>query len=240
MFDFIRSGIALGIRDYRLEFRGSFIGSAWGILSPFLYAVLFITYKANVAEASRVITGILCYQVWFETFICFLSSFVRSKDLITRVRVEPEVIFISSLSKSILAAVLKFLALVVISVSFFDMDIFYYLRALFVISYCVFCGASFGWLLVPISSVYRDVLKLVSSLSIFFLFASGALGDGGQLFFHTIFPIRSAISLLSISQNSNEFVLAAFSAWLVVNILVLFVSLRVVRKLYGFILDKIN
>lgn len=157
-------------RDLKARFRQTYLGYIWLFLP--LFATTFIWFFlnsqkiVNIAEtpipyAAYVMVGAMIWQTFTQSLNAPLQAFNAGKSVFTKLKVAPEAFMLAAAAQIIFDLSLKMLALVPV---FIILDISLASTAwLFPVGLActILLGVSIGLLLVPIGSLYGDVIKIV-------------------------------------------------------------------------------
>lgn len=168
----------MALREISSNYRKSKLGFLWLVIQPALYAGIFVIIKFGMRGAGFdvdvgaappalfALVGMTLYQAWFEALQEQLESVRRSASLLKTVRFPPESFFFTPM---IIALINLAIRLCVVGIASLALGwvpgpeaLWFPLAAVGV----VFVGQAIGLVLMPLASLYQDVRRFVSSISI--------------------------------------------------------------------------
>lgn len=168
----------LAWRDFQSRYVGSRAGYFWALLSPVLYASIFVILRnqlhgrgfqvntGGIPAGLFALIGVAVFQVWYESLTNQVNHLRRGASLLRSLRIQPEVFFLSQLLLSFMDLGVR-LAIIALAVLVFRVSISpdaWAAPPLAIMA--VFTGNVLGYVLALIGSFYQDVTKFLQSISL--------------------------------------------------------------------------
>lgn len=171
----------LFIRDKSAEYRQSFFGILWAVITPLANALVWVFLSASGAVNVSgngipyplfVFLGTMLWSVFSESVQMPLMQTNASKALISKINFPKEAILISGLYKTLFNTVIKIFIMIGVLVFFGYYPTFSYLSFFIILLLMILFGISLGLLVTPIGMLYTDIGKIIPIILPFLMYLS--------------------------------------------------------------------
>ncbi|MEP7729353.1 ABC transporter permease [Marinomonas primoryensis] len=213
----INAGYALAIRSIKIQMKEHFLGYAWVLIIPMLYAVCYIFIKRELTggqhdaetaafDALRAFSGITLFQFWLQ-LVQGMSDLIRKQKGMLRgltVSVNPFVlaIIIESGVALFIRALLIIVAIPLLGLQY-PSDFFSWLLFFASLLSLLLTATALGLLLLPWAALYSDVRKLLTTITLPILLISPvfypAVKDSSSWLYwiNSFNPVASPLAVIS-------------------------------------------
>lgn len=173
-------GYQLAKRDIKAQYRQSFLGIGWALVTPAASALLWMflgnSKVLNIANTNSpyplfVLTGIILWQTFLESLNSPIVMFNSNKNVLKKININKESLIIGGFLKVLFNLSIKFVILIPLMLFYEVYPGFNFLIGLFGILVMIVFGFVIGIWLTPIGALYTDVQRFIMSISqlLFFL-----------------------------------------------------------------------
>ncbi|GEM_PF-4015288 len=201
----------LAARDIKSKYTGSLLAYFWIVLTPLVYAVVFVFVREHFSKSGLVsdsghvpsimvaFSGVLLWQVWLETLLKQIDFIRSGKSFLYSLRVPVEVFFFSRLISSVMDFLVRGIIIILFAMftgSSLGLSSVMSLAAFFCL---VATSNCLGLYLALPGSFFPDVTRTIQSLSLGIFLAS-------PVFYSIDFHTNSILIVLNMFHP--------FGAWL--------------------------
>lgn len=248
----------MALREIVSTYRKSKLGFLWIVIQPALYAGIFVIIKFGMKGAGFdvdvgaappalfALVGMTLYQAWLEALTEQLESIRRSASLLKTVRFPPETFFFTPM---IIALINLAIRLVVIGIAVIAVGwmpgpeaLWFPVAAVGV----VFVGQALGFVLMPLASLYQDVRRFVSSISMGLMLLSPVLYPATtktDTLLHTINMWNPLAATLATTRDlllGGSFVLAVPAvAWFIATAILTLFTMLFIRAVLPILVERL-
>lgn len=170
---------ALTMRDFKAQYRQSFIGYAWAFLPPLVASLTFILLRSggaiNVQDSgipysALVIIGTLLWQVFVDALQNPIRLMSTSKQMLIKINFPREALILSAFQMAMINLGIRLLILIPFLIYFqLGLSLSILLAPLGLLM-LVLLGLCFGTFLAPLGGLYQDVQKGITMCLTFWMF----------------------------------------------------------------------
>lgn len=203
----------LAIRDFKAQYRQSYMGYFWVVLGPVISSVTFIILRDSGALAigeteipypAYIFIGTVLWQIFLLSLNNPLGKFQGNRDLLMKVNFPREALILSGIISTVLEVAVRLLLLIPV-LAWYRFDLNWTVLLLpFGLIAIILLGTSLGLLLVPIASLYHDVQRILGSALMFWMFFSPVI----------IPPAKEGIAKLIMDLNPVTYVMMVTRGWI--------------------------
>jgi len=248
----------MALREISSNYRKSKLGFLWLVIQPALYAGIFVIIKFGMRGAGFdvdvgaappalfALVGMTLYQAWFEALQEQLESVRRSASLLKTVRFPPETFFFTPM---IIALINLGIRLCVVGIAAVALGWTPGPEALwfpFAAVGVVFVGQAIGLVLMPLASLYQDVRRFVSSISIGLMLLSPVLYPATtktDTLLHTINVWNPLAATLATTRDlllgGSYVLLGPAIAWFVAAVIATLFMMLFIRAVLPIIVERL-
>lgn len=174
----VREGRHLAVRLFRRDVRGEFkdaaLGYLWNFADPLVLALVFVFLRGGgfitaqhieMPYSVYVVYGMLLLHVFIQSLSAPLALLNRHRSLISQVKVPPEALLGSQLLRLGFDSCFYIPIMIIVGVSFGAFDVAGILMFLLLYPAIILFGFSLSVLMIPVSTIYSDLRKLVSTIN---------------------------------------------------------------------------
>lgn len=210
----------LTLRDFKAQFRQSFMGYAWAVIPPFFASVTFILLRSSgavntgdtgISYAAYAFIGTLLWQMFADSMMQPLRIMASSRPMLMKVNFPREAILLGAIQFSLINVGIRLVVLSVVLLYFQippGLEIIY--GAPVGIVLLVLLGVSIGVFLAPLSCLYKDIQQGLTVVMTFWMlftpvvFVGARSGLGGLIMqvnpvTHILAPTRNFLTGQSVS-----------------------------------------
>jgi lipopolysaccharide transport system permease protein len=183
VFSGFKEGYSLGrqlaSRDIRAQYRQSFLGLIWAVVTPIAQTLVWIFLSnrgvlnigdTGVPYAVYLLTGIMLWQTFLEALNAPLAMFKSSQSILRKININKESLIIAGFLKVLFGFAIKMVVLIPM-LFYFAIDpginVLLFPLAVLVI---LLTGFAIGIWITPIGALYTDVQRFIASASQLFFF----------------------------------------------------------------------
>lgn len=171
----------LTVRDFKGQYRQSYLGFLWVFVSPLMTAFvwIFLNYFGAVKLADTsipypvyVFTGTMLWAVLLESINTPLQQTSNAKGIMGKVNFPKEAILISGLYNIIFNSLIKLIILIIVLLIMGIMPTFQFLFVPIAFAGIILFGFTLGLITTPISMLYTDISRAIPLLMQFIMYLS--------------------------------------------------------------------
>jgi lipopolysaccharide transport system permease protein len=185
----------LTMRDFKAQYRQSFMGYAWAILPPFIASFTFILLRSSgavrigetsIPYAAYAIIGTLLWQVFADSLMQPIRIMGSCRQMLMKINFPRESLLISAIQFSLINLCIRLCILVPVLLYFQitpGIELLY--AAPIGIIFIVLLGNSIGVFLAPLAGLYKDIQQGLMVIMTFWMlftpvvFTGASKGLGG-------------------------------------------------------------
>lgn len=168
----------LAWRDFQARYVGTKAGYFWALLSPLLYAVIFLLLRDQLLKQDVKLDtggvnplvfaffGIMLFQVWYEALTNQLNHLRNATSFLKNIRIVPEVFALSAMIISFLDLGVRVALLIAFMIVFSVPVGKAVLLAPIALLVVVLTGNIVGYILAFPASFFGDINKFIQSISL--------------------------------------------------------------------------
>jgi lipopolysaccharide transport system permease protein len=240
------------------EVVASKLGWGWILLEPAIYITLYSVLRGAMARGGHVLStqslhpvvfagvGIVLFQLWMRGFIRQLNAVRNNAALIQGVDWPVETIFLAELVRGAFEYAIRLPLLALLVLAFQRGVGLQAILAAFVGFFVVATGHALGFLLSPMGTLFVDLQKLVSSLSLAILLGSGvfflpARTEGGLYWWvFALNPLASGLDTTRAFLLGQPLLLGGpFSLWVSALVVAAGVMARRIRHIRAVLVEHL-
>lgn len=194
-------------RDINAQYRQSFLGIAWAIIPPLVSAVGFtLANHANVLNIGTtdlpypayVLLSTALWQTFAEAITLPMQQLTKAKGMLAKISFPREALILSGMGQVFFSFGCKLLLIVGMFIGFKIPITASAILAPVALVHMVIFGAAIGTLLAPLGALYNDVMKVISLVMGFLMFATPVVYPvpSGEGIFSTIVRLNPITPLL--------------------------------------------
>lgn len=248
MFQDLVAGRELGwrlfLRDISAQYRQNLLGIFWAFLPPIVMGLVFIILRSkNVVNFGETdipypvfaLIGTTLWQVFTESLNAPLKTVIMAKPMLTKINFPREALIISGFYQTAFNFLIKCVVLIGIFLFFKVQLTFGIIFAPIAILMLILLGLSFGLLLTPLGTLYRDITSGLVVVTQFWFFVTPVVYPAPQGFPYSLISTLNPVSpiltaarellakgyvtnISSLLLVSSLTILALFIAWLIFRI----------------------
>lgn len=242
------------VRETSAQYRQSFLGVIWGVITPIFSALVWILLQSSGAirvfdtgmpYPFFVASGTLLWASFSESVFGPIQSLRQSKQILNKVNFPKEALIVSGFYRVLLNSLLRIFIILILALYFGVFSFSHILWVPFYVFVLIVSGLFLGVLIAPIGMLIHDVSRAMPLLLQALMYASPviyAMPKSGIL--ALVFKLNPLSPVLINARNSfGDFGSLEFEATLFLFLSVLFLfSLALVffRKSMGIIIEKGN
>ncbi len=170
--------------DIQVQYNRSLFGAFWEFADPLVYAAIFIVLGEFRAFGSIdpalpypvfVVTGVFCFQIFADAVTLSVSSISRHKGTLSEIRIEPEVIVLSTVFRIVFNALPRITIVLIVGAAFGALDSVGVVYFLLILALFALLGLATGIVLAPFNCFYSDIQTAVGVCIRPLMFASGVV-----------------------------------------------------------------
>jgi len=255
----LRLGWLMTVRDFKTEYKTNKLGYLWAVLTPAMYAVLFVVVREGMkSRGLRIDTGtfppglfafvgIALFQVWMEGLLGQINVIRKNKNLISELRVPPEAFFFAPLFGGMIHLAIR-LVIMVAGVLAFGLTPAASIWMLPLLGLAlIFTGNAIGFLLTPFSTFYRDIHTAIRTFSLGILLMSPvfypATTDETSVLYtiNMLNPFAATVATARDTILGGDFILLTPAIlWTTVLLLLVGVNFLIVRIVHPILMEKLG
>jgi lipopolysaccharide transport system permease protein len=164
----------LFMRDFRAQYRQSYLGYIWAFVPPLVGSLTFVLltsmglFKSGVTVfpyAAFAMIGTMLWQAFADSIAMPLSSMNQAKPMLSKINFPRESILLAGLMMVICNFLIRFLLLIGILICFRIVPSSTLLIFPLAVLALIMCGTAFGLALVPLGGLYGDIGRLIPMVS---------------------------------------------------------------------------
>lgn len=182
----LSAGARIGLRQFLASARGSWLGLGWTLLTPIIYVSAFVLVRRAMSQRGLELPssgidpivyatiGVLVFQSWMEALLFQLNSFTQYRVVLKNMGVNLFVLFTSNVTRSLLSTLIR---IPIALMACFILGAGLTISSILAVPALLITLASahaIGFLLSPLSALFKDIRLILQAFSIFLLVASGA------------------------------------------------------------------
>ncbi|SEH47603.1 ABC transporter permease [Epilithonimonas hominis] len=201
----------LFIRDKSAEYRQSFLGIFWAVITPLATAMVWVFLSASGAVKISgtgipyplyVFLGTMIWGIFSESLQMPLMQTNASKALISKINFPKEAILMSGIYKTLFNTGIKLLIMVGVLLFYGYYPDFGYLPFLGVLLLLIMFGVALGLLITPVGMLYTDIGKVIPIALPFLMYLVPVVYRGtGKSSLQTIIHYNPLTPLLQSCRN---------------------------------------
>lgn len=257
----ISIGVAWAIaqRNFKTKYRTSKLGYLWAVLSPTMYAVIFVVVREGMKSRGLSIdtqgvppglfafVGIALFQVWMDGLLGQVDVIRANRGIASNVDIPSEAFFMATLIGTMIDTGIRII-MVLIALLLFGISPgpFVWLFP-FVAVALVFTGNAIGYLLAPISNIYRDIRNTIQSITLGILLISPIFYPATQDESSWLYVVNLANPLAVMVTTAREtligteFMLAGPAIiWMISLMLLTLVMIIVMRIIHLILVERLG
>lgn len=168
----------LFMRDLKAQYRQTFLGYVWAFLPPLVASATFIFLQSQgitrievtgIAYAAFAMMGTLLWQVFVDSMQSPLQSFGAAKSMLVKINFPREAVLVGGLYMVIFNLFIRLLLVIAVMVWWqvpVDQTVLFFPVAMAAL---MAAGFAIGLALLPISSLYGDVSRVIPIVSGFWM-----------------------------------------------------------------------
>jgi ABC-type polysaccharide/polyol phosphate export permease len=255
----IYAGWTLAKRSIKLQIRQHFLGYAWVLILPIIYAICFILIKQDLFGSSdrdgthvlRAFTGITLLQLWMQ-IVQGLSELVsKQKNMLAGLNIGSTPFALAIVLEGVIAllirTVLIFAALPILSIEL-PRELVSWLAFFSSLIALMFTSTAIGLLLAPWSTLYADVRKALSSITLPLLLISPVFypatrnTDSWLYWMNCFNPVASPFAVISdvFNRSNPSLYLVPMAVWACIALVLIIWSLKQLKIQIPILLERIG
>lgn len=257
-FGVIGAGWALALRSIRVQITQHYLGYAWTLVTPMIYAVCFLLIKQalNAGEghswpqAFRAFTGMMMLQLWFQVLKDMAGVIRQQKGVLRGLNVGAEPFILGLLFEGALSLLLR---LAIILVAWAALGLPFpsgaqgWLWLALAGASVLLSAAALGLLLAPWASLYGDVRKALSNLNMPVALISPifypAVADTASPLYtvNLINPLASPLAVIADLQTGGPSLYATpLVVWSALSLALIVWGARLIRRQVPVLLERLG
>ncbi|KTB58729.1 ABC transporter permease [Pseudomonas syringae] len=256
------SGVALAKRSISIQIKQHALGYAWALITPMLYAACYIFIKSQLNGDSsshttegnwdvlRAFAGVTIFQ-WWMSIIQEMSDFMRkNKGLLRGVNVGPIPFVLAVLFEGVIGLLIR-VALILIAIPALGLSfpsvLSSWLWIMIALIALLVSAVTIGALLAPWSTLYADVRKGLSSVSLPVILISPIFypaleqSSGSLFWLNCINPLAAPLAILARSLHDlpSVYMLPLLISTAVLGALLIW-SLKLLHRQVPILLERLG
>lgn len=243
-------------RSLKAEYTKSFAGYFWMVLTPLVYALVFVFLKSTLKHCNLPIStgeshpalfafvGVMLYQHWIETLLHVMHLPRQHKNLITVMKIAPETLLFSAILLAGMRLLIRLGIILLLAIPFginwgASLALFPVFAAALILS-----AVAIGYVLCPLNTIYSDYRTTVQTLSIGIMLASPVFYEAHQEgAMGAVNLFNPVASLLSTARDAllggNFYWMEAALWWTLVSVVIIALMSVVMRITYPILTEKV-